>query len=192
MGELITQDNIKNELCLYTSNMYIKNQKWKYVLSNQRAMLKELSQAEYIKPEDIINKIYQQVNIGLIPSRFLPKIRKIYNEHYYYVTVYNGKKRVSFRTYTTLRNVKSYRTRWEKKGCRVTYYEKDYSLIEYKYPEALLSYLKQSDKISRANYMIDVTIKCFEKLSEKSDGLDFDKYIDNWTQRIIKENFQKV
>lgn len=55
------------------------------------------------------------------------------------------------------------------------------------FPTAIISYLLQSEKVKGDVYVFEVMLPFFIELNKHAGGVDFDEYIDNWAQRLLKD-----
>jgi len=189
--ELLIQDNIKDELCLYSpveGDGFIESysDKFCWILSEQAKRLKKYNLGRM----GIYNYILQKIEEGIIPNRYTPTIKDVYYSVYYYIR-YKKKTKdnrwvVCERTCKGLKQcekiVKIIKRYPSNKSISVDKNNKKAKIIGVTFKESIISLMiqKQLDK--------DI-ISFLKELSERDKGLDFDVYIDRWANRLLrKEN----
>jgi len=115
----------------------------------------------YLTGDRIIKFIQDGIDNKKIPERYKPKIKKIDNAFLKTIRGFDKKKLKKF--------------------------SDKFSLYQISFDLALVSLLEQnfsSSNNDNRNYII-----AFFKLLNKNNGIEFNEYIDNWADKLLKEIF---
>jgi hypothetical protein len=198
--DLITQDNIKSEFKLFirtkkddttfippSINYYIKQQ---YVLLGRYNLKCEgahLSEGHYIYCADYKNvyeAMFKYCSNGIIPKRFFPKFKELDLGPYYSIVYKNkfGQKEES--SYRTKGSYKRVLGKYKKRGIVISVGKGRTILHQLVFKESLISLLIQKKS---ELYSVEPIINLFKDLVEKDKGIEFDVYMDNWSNRLLND-----